>query len=194
MYLLDIFLIGIILKEEEIVASYKTATLIPFTLTFIPLSVMIFAYPYFAKNFKDTGKVKNHFYEMQKYLIILNLIISSILVIFAPLIIKTIFGSQYLDSIVPFRILSIGYFIAGSFRIPAGNVIASIRKVKINLYNSILSGVLNILLDIVLIYKLRSTGAAIATTSIFIISSVISNTYLFIYFKKHNLSQIGMIR
>jgi len=73
---------------------------------------------------------------------------------------------------------------AGSFRIPAGNVIASVRKVKINLYNSILSGVLNILLDIVLIYKFGSIGAAIATTSIFIISSIISNVYLFIYFKK----------
>jgi O-antigen/teichoic acid export membrane protein len=184
LYLLDIFLIGMILREETVVASYKTATLIPFALTFIPLSVMIFAYPYFAKNFQDRSKVKSYFYEMQKYLIVLNLAISSVLIIFAPFIIKTIFGSQYLDSVAPFRILSIGYFIAGSFRIPAGNVLASIRKVKINLYNSILSGVLNILLDIILIYKFGSIGAAIATTSIFIISSIISNTYLFIDLKR----------
>jgi O-antigen/teichoic acid export membrane protein len=184
LYLLDIFLIGIILKEEKAVASYKTATLIPFALTFIPLSVMIFAYPYFAKNIKDKAKIKKYFYEMQKYLLIVNAGISLGLIIFAPLIITTLFGVQYLDSVVPFRILSLGYFFAGSFRIPAGNVIASVRKVKINLFNSVVSGVLNIGLDIVLICKFGSMGAAVATTTIFIISSMISNGYLFYYFKK----------
>jgi len=184
LFLLDIFLIGIIIKEEAVVASYRTATLIPFALTFIPKSVMTFAYPYFAQNMKNKNKIKRYFLEMQRYLVILNLAISLILIIFAPLIIKILFGSQYLDSVISFRILSLGYFFAGSFRIPAGNVLASIRKVKINLYNSIASGILNILLDIVLIIKYGSVGAAIATTSIFLVSSIISNGYLLSYLKK----------
>ena len=55
LYLLDTFLIGIFIQSETVVASYKTATLIPFALNFIPASVMTFAYPYFAKN-KDNKK------------------------------------------------------------------------------------------------------------------------------------------
>lgn len=184
LFLLDIFLVGLIIREQTVVASYKAATLIPFALNFIPGSIMIFAYPYFAKNLKDKNKIKSYFYEMQKYLIFLNLGISFVLFVFAPLIIRVIFGTNYMDSLIPFRILAVGYFIAGSFRIPAGNVIASIRKIKINLYNGIISGILNIVLDIILIYKFGAVGAAIATTGILFISSMISNVYLFNYFRR----------
>ena len=84
---------------------------------------------------------------------------------------------------MPFRILSLGYLIAATFRIPAGNVIASLRKVKVNFYNSIVSGSANVVLDIILIKRYGSNGAAIATVLIFIISSIISNIYLRKYLK-----------
>lgn len=183
LYLLDTFLVGIIIKSDLIVASYKTATLIPFALNFIPLSVMTFAYPYFAKHNEDKKLVKKYFSKMQKYLLIINFSISFFLIVFAPYIIKILFGNDYMDSLVPFRILSLGYFITGSFRIPAGNVIASLRKVKVNFYISVISGISNIILDIVLIKYYGSVGAALATVFIFIISSVIGNIYLYKYLK-----------
>ncbi len=183
LYLLDTFLIGIIIQSETVVASYKTATLIPFALNFIPMSVMTFAYPYFAKNKDNKELVKKYFLKMQRYLFLLNLVISVLLITFAPFIIKVVFGEEYLDSMIPFRILSLGYLIAATFRIPAGNIIASLRKVKVNFYNSIVSGSANVVLDIILIKRYGSVGAAIATVSIFIISSIISNIYLRKYLK-----------
>lgn len=183
LYLLDTFLIGIFIQSETVVASYKTATLIPFALNFIPASVMTFAYPYFAKNKDNKEVVKKYFLKMQRYLFLLNLVISVLLITFAPFIIKVVFGEEYLDSMIPFRILSLGYLIAATFRIPAGNVIASLRKVKVNFYNSIVSGSANVVLDIILIKRYGSNGAAIATVLIFIISSIISNIYLRKYLK-----------
>lgn len=183
LYLLDTFLIGIFIQSETVVASYKTATLIPFALNFIPASVMTFAYPYFAKNKDNKEVVKKYFLKMQRYLFLLNLVISVLLITFAPFIIKVVFGEEYLDSLMPFRILSLGYLIAATFRIPAGNVIASLRKVKVNFYNSIVSGSANVVLDIILIKRYGSNGAAIATVLIFIISSIISNIYLRKYLK-----------
>lgn len=183
LYLLDTFLIGIFIQSETVVASYKTATLIPFALNFIPMSVMTFAYPYFAKNKDNKEVVKKYFLKMQRYLFLLNLVISVLLITFAPFIIKVVFGEEYLDSLIPFRILSLGYLIAATFRIPAGNVIASLRKVKVNFYNSIVSGSANVVLDIILIKRYGSNGAAIATVLIFIISSIISNIYLRKYLK-----------
>jgi O-antigen/teichoic acid export membrane protein len=183
LYLLDTFLIGIIIQSDIVVASYKTATLIPFALNFIPTSIMTFAYPYFAKNKDNKELIKTYFLKMQKYLFLLNLLISTILIVFAPLIIRIVFGVEYLDSVIPFRILSFGYLITATFRIPAGNVIASMKKVKANFYIAMISGSTNIILDIILIKYYGSVGAAVATTSVFVFSSIITNIYLRKYLK-----------
>jgi len=183
LYLLDTFIIGIIIQSGIVVASYKTATLIPFALNFIPSSVMTFAYPYFAKHKDDKNLVKNYFLKLQKYLLLFNLVISILLIVFAPFVIRVIFGPEYLDSVLPFRILSFGYLIAGTFRIPVGNIIASLKKVKVNFYNSIISGGANIVLDIILIKNYGPVGAAVATVVVFVISSFVSNIYLRKYLK-----------
>lgn len=184
LYLIDTFLVGNILKASEIVATYKTATLIPFSLNFIPLSIMTFAYPYFAQNFENKSKIKQYYIKLQKTLLLINSIISLLLITFAPYIIKIVFGEKYLDSLPIFRVLSFGYLIAGTFRIPAGNVLSSIRKIKINLINAIISGSVNIILDILLIKHYGAIGAAYATVSIFIISSLISNVFLYYHLTK----------
>jgi O-antigen/teichoic acid export membrane protein len=183
LYLIDTFLVGMILKNETVVASYKTATLIPFALNFIPISVITFVYPYFAKFRNDKKKVKYYYNQLLKYLSIVNFILSLFLFVFAPYIIRIFFGVEYMDSLIPFRILSIGYFITGTFRIPGGNIIASQKKVKINFYNSIVSGIANIFLDIFFIINMGANGAAIATVLIFLISSIISNIYLYKYLR-----------
>lgn len=183
LYLMDTFLIGIMIHSDLVIASYKTATLIPFALNFIPLSVMTFAYPYFARYKDDKSLIKNYYLKMQRYLFLLNSLISALLIVFAPLVIKILFGPSYLDAVIPFRILSFGYLIAGTFRIPSGNVIASLGKVQVNFYNAVISGVANIVLDIVLIKYYGSVGAAIATVLVFVISSVVSVWYLRKYLK-----------
>jgi len=183
LYLIDTFLIGIIIQSGTVVASYKTATLIPFALNFIPLSVMTFAYPYFAKHKDDKNLVKNYFLKLQKYLLLFNLVISILLIVFAPFVIRVIFGPEYLDSVLPFRILSFGYLIAGTFKIPAGNIIASLKKIKVRFYSSIISGGANIVLDIILIKNYGSVGAAVATVAVSVISSFVYNIYLRKYLK-----------
>lgn len=183
LYLMDTFLIGIMIHSDLVIASYKTATLIPFALNFIPLSVMTFAYPYFARYKDDKSLIKNYYLKMQRYLFLLNSLISALLIVFAPLVIKILFGPSYLDAVIPFRILSFGYLIAGTFRIPSGNVIASLGKVQVNFYNAVISGGANIVLDILLIKYYGSVGAAIATVLVFVISSVVSVWYLRKYLK-----------
>lgn len=181
LYLLDTFLVGLIIPKEEVVASYKTATQIPFALTFIPSSVMVFAYPYFVKMKENIKSLKKYTIAVSGGLIVLNAAISAFLFFFAEFIITLVFGPEYKDSVVPFRILAIGYFFAGSFRIPFGNILASIRKVKVNLIIAIISGICNIVLDVVLILNFGANGAAVATVGVFIISSLLSGAYLFYY-------------
>lgn len=182
LYIMDILLIGIIIADKNIIASYKTATLIPFALSFIPLSVMTYLYPYIAKNIENKIILRKYLKQLLIYLSGINLIISIVLILFSQLIITIIFGKNYLDSQNIFIILSIGYFIAGTFRIPFGNMLAAMGKLKYNFYTTLFSGILNIILDIIFIKKYGSIGAAIATVSIFIFSSVLGG-----YFIKRNL-------
>lgn len=182
LYIIDIFLIGIIIADKNTIASYKTATLIPFALNFIPLSVMTYLYPYIVKNIENKIVLRKYLKQLLVYLGGINLIISVVSILFSHLIIKIIFGMNYLDSKDIFIILSIGYFIAGTFRIPFGNMLAAMGKLKCNFYTTLFSGILNIVLDIIFIKKYGSIGAAIATVSIFIFSSILGG-----YFIKKNL-------
>lgn len=184
LYIADIFLIGVIIAEKNILASYKTATLIPMALSFIPLSVMVYVYPYFAKNSQNKDWIFKKYKELLKFFIPINVFISIFLILFSKIIIKLFFGEIYLDCLESFIVLSIGYFFMASFRIPAGNIIGTLGKLKFNFYTVIISGILNIVLDIILIKKYGSVGAAYATTLIFIISGLIGNIFIFSYLKK----------
>lgn len=178
LYLIDIALIGVYIKSATVVATYKVATTIPNALLFIPSSIIIFIYPYFAEQNQNFPWVRQKFHSLTKILLILNAVISFFLIVFAPFIIKLFWGRGYLDAVVPFRILSFSYFISASFRIPCGNVLAMLRKVKVNLIVSIISGTADILLDVSLIQLMGASGAALATLSVVIISSAIAFPYL----------------
>ncbi len=180
-YIIDVFLIGVITKDMNVLASYKTATLIPFALTFIPSTIMTFVYPYFANHQNDKNWVRNRYMKLLKYCCGLNLCISLFLIFFSKFIVQICFGKEYLDCVPIFNVLAIGYFFTASFRIPGGNVLASLGKIKVNFYITVAMGLFNIIADVILIYWIGSIGAAISTLSVFLLSGLVSNFYLYRY-------------
>lgn len=187
LYLLDTFFIGLIIASETSIASYQVATLIPNALLFIPMNLMVFIYPYIAERKENRKWIKEKYFKLLKYLGIINSLIGITLFVCAHIIINIIWGQDYLDSILPFRILSLSYIISATLRIPAGNILSMIRKARVNLYISIISGISNIILDILLIKLWGGVGAAIANILVVIISSIMAVTYLSIYlYEKKN--------
>lgn len=182
LYLLDVLVLGVVIPDSSVVASYKVATVIPTALSFIPSALITYVYPYFAQNRKNSE------WCIQKYKLILigmgglNLAISTVLVFFAPSIIKLIYGTQYLDAVQPFRILSFSYFFSGTFRVIAGNLLVTQRKLGYNSFVAIISGIMNIFADVILIRMMGSVGAAWATLVIVIFTSVLNVVYLFYSF------------
>lgn len=174
LYLIDLFMIGLLIADTKIIASYNVSTVIPYNLNIIPLSVMIFVYPYFAKKAHDLIWLKHNYKKLILYMFILNIILSAFLMIFAEPLIVLMFGSKYIDSIPVFRVLIIGYLIAATFRIPQGNLIAATGNVKANLLITIISGVVNIVLVYIFITFIGPIGAAYATLVVFVLSSVLS--------------------
>jgi len=178
-FFIDIFLLGILIKNEELIAEYRTATLIPFALNFIPSSIMTFLYPYFARNKENVLWIRKYSIIVQKYLLIFNTFLVLLLILCAPLIIKLLFGSNYIDSIALFRILCIGYLINGSIRNPVGNILAMTRNVKFLLITNLLVAFINVILDIILIKSFSVTGAAITAVITMLLSSILYSSYFY---------------
>lgn len=184
LYLIDVFLIGILITDELVVASYKTATIIPNALLFIPTSLIVYIYPYFAQRQEDKRWVKQNYLLVLKYFGIFNIIVSALLIIFAPLIIQILFGAQYLDAAPAFRILSLSYFFSATFRKITGNLLVTQRKLHVNFWIGIMEGILNIVSNWILIMHMGAIGAAVTTLIICIVSSIVSVVYFIIYLNK----------
>lgn len=178
LYLVDVFVIGLVMADELAVASYKVATLIPTALSFIPSAVILYVYPYFAEHREDRSWCRKQYGKLLGIMAVANLFISAVLFLCAPLIITFFFGAQYMDALLPFQILSVSYFFSGTFRVISGNLLVTQRKLRFNLLVAVVSGIVNVILDWVLIQRYGAVGAAIATISIVILSSVMSTSYL----------------
>ena len=183
MYLLDVFVLGIIDPQETLLASYKVATMIPSALVFIPFALVTYLYPYFAVHQKDGKWCLDKYKQILLGLGLFNLALSLTLFFAAPLIIRLLFGAQYLDAVPVFRILSVNYFFSGTFRILSGNLLVTQRKLRFNLIVAIVSSLTNVVADYFFIQWWGSIGAAYATMLVVFVSSVLSTSYLIYTFR-----------
>lgn len=192
MYLLDVFVLGIVDPQETLLASYKVATIIPSALTFIPLALVTYLYPYFAQNRHDGVWCLKRYKTTLLGLGGLNMLISASLFALAPLVIRLMFGAQYLDAVPVFRLLAVNYFVSGTFRILSGNLLVTQRKLSFNLLVALISGGVNVAADFLFIGWWGPMGAALATVLVTLISSMMSTTYLIHTFKK--AAKTGSVR
>ena len=169
----DVFLIGIILPDPADLASYRIATTIPLALMFVPDSIIMFVYPYIAENRTDYGWLKDKMKTLFGASAGVNAFITAGLVIFAPLIVHTIWGQKYDSAVYIFRILSINYFVTATIRYNLINVLTALGRVKTILMVNLIAGSVNIALDIIMIKWLGAEGAAWATLAVVIFTSAI---------------------
>lgn len=175
LYVIDIFLIGKLINDKVILANYKTATLIPFALNFLPILISQYMYPYFSRDSNDKVKIKSYYKKMLKYNCSFNLVITLTLILFSKYILSISFGKEYVVVQKEFIILMIGYFFAATFRIPGNSILSALGKVNYLVYNSLICAIINIIFDIIMIKKYDSYGAALVTVLIFIISGGLAN-------------------
>ena len=184
MYLLDVFVIGIMIADSEVIAAYKVATQIPTALQFIPTAVLLYVYPHFARN-KDNGKwLISHYKRLIVPFGIFNALVSVVMFLFAEHIIKIVFGLQYLDAVIPFRILSVAYFFSATLRSISGSLLVTQRELRFNLIISVFSSIFNTVMNVIMIKAWASNGAAIATLLTGLLSGIISTTYLLTIFAR----------
>lgn len=178
MYHLDIFVLGLVIANENVIAAYKVATTIPTALEFIPTAVVIYVYPYFSRNRDNKPWLLSSFKKLIVSLGSVNLLITAGLYILAPFLIGLIFGKQYMDAVSPFRILVVSYFFAGTFRVISGNLLVTQRKLKFNTIVAVFSSAMNTVMNVFFINAWQSNGAALATLTTAIVTGTVNTAYL----------------
>lgn len=184
MYMIDISMVGMYLRDGSQVATYKIAATIPSALYFLTSTIVTYIYPYFAEHKDDMVWTK---YRAKQTLVGCSVLFGAIcfsLFILAYPIIIIVFGNQYADAVPVFKILIIAFFFQSSFRGICGNLLVTQRKVKFNLIESILTGIVNIIGDYVLIQKYGAVGVAISTLIVMIFSGILATTYYFFVLNK----------
>ncbi|MCR5592151.1 MAG: oligosaccharide flippase family protein [Saccharofermentans sp.] len=184
LYLLDVSMIAELMTDAVEIANYKVATMIPNSLSFIPSSVIIVILPNIIANNKNYLWLKKNIKKTYTTLFLFNVCLGFFLVILAPFIITIISGKQYMDSVSPFRILVIGYVVAGTFRYFSTNLLAAFRRVIFNLIISVATGLADIILNYYWIKSYGIIGAAYATFSVEILASIISFAFVLIELRR----------
>ena len=184
LYLLDVFVLGILTASEDILAAYRVATVIPTALSFLPTSLAMYLYPYFAQKRSDGTWCMRSYRAILLGLGSVNLLICGALILFAPWILRLLFGAVYLDTVPVFRILSVSYFFSGTLRTLSGNLLVTQRKLKFNFFVAVFSGVLNLAADLILIPLWGSAGAALATLLVVLVTGLLNTACLIRTFRK----------
>jgi len=171
-FILDILLLGYIIHSPDIIANYKVASVIPFAINFIPTVIMNYYYPNVVRVSNDYVALHKLQKQLTLYMLVLTGSMSLFLIIFAKYIIVYIFGTSYADSVLPFQILSFGFWIIASFRTVNGNIIAALGLIKTSLMVTTVNLFINIILTFYLVQKYSIVGASIAVVAMYIISSL----------------------
>lgn len=182
--LIEVFILGLVIVDSTVTASYKVATTIPMALNFVPLAFAVYVYPYFAKHIGKAEWLQKKTSLCLGGLWLINTGISVVLIACAEPLIRLVFGAQYLDCVPMFRLLMVGYCIGGTFRTLPGNLLVSQRKLLYNTVVAVVGCLISIIANVVLIPKAGSIGAAWAHVIVLIVTALLNTIGLFHFIHK----------
>lgn len=178
LYRLDVAVIAIVVANSAILASYKTGAALPENVNFIPQCVMIYYLPIFIQNLKDREWIKRKTREIYLFVGGISLLIGLIMIIFAPFIVKLLWGEKYLDAVPCMRILAVSFMVLSTFRTTSTNILLALKRAGYTMFVSLIAGLSNIVLDVFMTMRYGSIGAAYATLIVTILASLLSFPYV----------------
>jgi O-antigen/teichoic acid export membrane protein len=177
----DIILLGILVTDPNEIALYKTASIIPLRLIFIPVAFLSIYYVDLARHYRDKKEIMT---VIRHYLISMGplaLLMFGLLYFFGEPILELLFGFDYKASKSFFMIFV--WVIPASFFLRAlfGNVLAALGKSGWNARVSWLILILNIPLNYWAIKSYGTIGAAYVTVGLIAFSGLLFALLFLIY-------------
>jgi O-antigen/teichoic acid export membrane protein len=170
---IDILVLGFFKKAAE-VGLYNAAVPLAILTTLPPMLFIRIFFPLITKEFarKNFEVIKELSKQIEKWILIINLPVSLLMIIFPGAFINILFGSEYLVAANSLRLLTIGFFFY-SMSVIFYSLLSMAGKSKVLLINISVISTLNLILDIILVSKYGMNGVAFATMLCNIILSII---------------------
>lgn len=180
---IDSLFIGYFMTGTD-VGYYAIAIIIIQAVTLLPTSIQTITSPLIASyhHNKDYKSMRLLIKETLLKTYVITTILSVIIVLCGKLLIQVLFTEKFMPAYVPMLILLLGYSISSPIG-AVGGALSSIGKVDISFQRSVLCLIINIILNLLLVPKFGLIGAAIATSSALIFTSIthffLLNKYIF---------------
>jgi O-antigen/teichoic acid export membrane protein len=178
---IDSILIGYYMNPAE-VGIYAVAVLLAQTLTLIPSAVQRVTAPVTATLYGEGNieGIRKLIFSTMKKSFLVSVSIAVLIIISGQYLITFLFTKEFLLSYFPLLILILGYTICAPF-MAVGATLSSIGKVHIPFRINVICGILNVVLNILLIPRFGLNGAALSTAVTLTVNfgvsiAVISNT------------------
>ena len=174
----ETFIVGQLLKNEELLAEYRVASNILSISLFLLEALLVFILPYFIQHIGD----KQWIWENYKKLFVINGAVMTVfhlgLFLFAKLYLFVFAGREYLDAVPLVRMFLVASWIQAVFRGISGNILAVTGEEKFNLKINIVFVIVHAVIDVTAVKLLGIYGAAIALIVVYFLSGLIMNIHL----------------
>lgn len=178
--LIDIFLLGVFIKDPTVIADYKVAYAWPANISIVCSAVGMFVSPYFIKHENNHEWVKRNYRKVYALNFLAVLLISLIMCIAAKPLIFIYGGENYYNVIPLFRVILVSSFINNGFRYMTANCLAAMGKIRANMIVSFIGLLMQVLLDLYFIPKFGAYGPAYSGIIVYIMMAIV----LFVVFNK----------
>lgn len=159
---IDSVMIGIILDNQKL-GYYTVAYSLITGFYFLPIILSHVYFPKLSQSFKNKNhNTKEYIKGFNSRLIIIGIPLTLILFIFSKQIINILYGPAYSNSLIIFQIL-ICALILKFFTFPYGLILSALNQEKKKVLIQFITIIFNIILNIILIFKLEIIGVAIST-------------------------------
>ncbi|HDH96729.1 MAG TPA: hypothetical protein ENF73_03270, partial [Proteobacteria bacterium] len=178
----DIIALSFFMGDAALVGAYRVAALLAVNLDIAFEAVVHTYYPDISRSTHDRAATRRLFWRLVAWALLIMVPVCALAFALAPIILKLLFGSDYLAASGAFRILVFAPLIYAVLRV-FGNTFTGTGRPDISLAIVLIAGSTNIALNLLLIPKLGISGAAMAlvlTHAVNLaVSSVIMHRYLF---------------
>ncbi|MGV8914233.1 MAG: oligosaccharide flippase family protein [Kaistella sp.] len=181
----DVLLLSFLMNENA-VANYKVAILIPANITFLALTFMQTDFPILAKNFENKHFLRSYVENYYKIFIPVSVGIFFVGFLFKTEILHLFFSSKYADNSWVFVILLAGFCINMLLRNLYGNLLSAVGKMKINTVVSLLTLILLVLLSFLLVSKFEVLGMALSLSLSMLMNGLALMLSFHLYLKNLN--------
>lgn len=167
-------------KTSEVVGLYNSATPLAKLLP-IFLNCAGFIYPPLATALYAQGKVeelKRVYQVLTKWIFLATLPLFTMMFLFPEATIKFFFGDKYLDASLALQILAFGFMFHVLLGLNGWSLIV-IKESNFVMYSTLISAVVNVVLNIILIPVYGIEGAAVATVISYFIMNIFNSLRLY---------------